>query len=192
VHPGANGTQITPRAVTFAIRTDRAGSESLLAEIRAAVSAVNPNVPLAQVRTLDEVYRQSMARTSFTLATLLIAGVMALAIGLVGIYGVVAYTVAARTREIGIRVAVGAQNRHVTGMFLRHAFVLTCVGLVVGLVVAAASATLMESLLFGVAALDWVAYGAAVLLLAAACLLASYLPARRALAVDPVQALRAE
>ncbi len=155
VHAGAGPAPIVQRAVTFAIRSERAGSESLVAEIRRAVWSVNPNVPLAELHTLEEIVGQSMARTSFTLVMLGIAGAIALALGVVGIYGVMSYTVSERTREIGIRVAVGAQARDVAGMFLRHAFALTFVGVVVGLGGAVALARTMSSLLFGVGALDW-------------------------------------
>jgi ABC-type antimicrobial peptide transport system permease subunit len=133
-----------------------------------------------------------MARTSFTLVMLGIAGSIALALGVVGIYGVISYTVSERTREIGIRVAIGAQSRDVAGMFLRHAFMLTLIGVVVGLAGAAGLARMMSSLLFGIGALDPTAYGAVVLLLVTACMLGSYLSARRALAVDAAEALRAE
>ncbi len=192
LHAGFGPTPTIQRAVTFAIRSERAGSDSLLSEIRQAVWSVNPNVPLAQMHTLEDILRQSVARTSFTLVMLGIAGAMALALGLVGVYGVVAYTVSERTREIGIRVAVGAQARDIAGMFLRHAFALTFVGVVVGLAGAAALTRMMSSLLFGVGALDGTTYGSVVLLLVIASMLASYLSARRALAVDPVEALKAE
>jgi predicted permease len=192
VHAGFGPAPIVQRAVTFAIRSQRAGSESLLSEIRQAVWSVNPNVPLAEIHTLEDILGQSMARTSFTLMLLGIAGAIALALGVVGIYGVMSYAVSERTREIGIRVAVGAQARDVAGMFLRHAFALTFVGVVVGLVGAVALARMMSSLLFGVGTLDWTTYGSVVLLLVIASMLASYLSARRALAVDPVEALKAE
>jgi predicted permease len=192
VHADLGPAPIVQRAVTFAIRSERAGSESLVAEIRRAVWSVNPNVPLAELHTLEEMVGQSMARTSFTLVMLGIAGAIALALGVVGIYGVMSYTVSERTREIGIRVAVGAQARDVAGMFLRHAFALTFTGVVVGLGGAVALARAMSSLLFGVGALDWTTYGSVVLLLVIASMLASYLSARRALAVDPVEALKAE
>lgn len=192
VHADFGGGPSTPRGVTFAIRSDRADSESLVAEVRETVWSVNPNVPLAQVRTLQDVVSQSMSRTSFTLVMLGIAGSIALALGVVGIYGLMSYTVSQRTREIGIRVAIGARSRDVAGMFLRHAFLLTLVGVGVGLVGAVALARMMSSLLFGIGALDSATYGAVVPVLVIACMLASYVSARRALAVDPAEALRAE
>jgi predicted lysophospholipase L1 biosynthesis ABC-type transport system permease subunit len=189
---GERAERATPRAVTFAIRSDRAATESFLAQVREAVWSVSPNLPLAQLRTLADVQRESLARTSFTLAMLGIAGSMALLLGVIGIYGVVSYTVSQRSREIGIRVAVGAQNRDVTALFLRHGLVLACIGVAVGLGAAAGLARLMSALLFGVSALDWTTYAAAAVLLLLACALASYLPARRAATIDPMNTLRGE
>jgi predicted permease len=180
------------RTVAFAIRSSRAGSESFLKEVRQAVWSLDANLPLAEVRTLDDDYRKSMARTSFTLVMLAVAGGMALLLGVVGIYGVIAYSVSQRTREIGIRVALGAQHGQLAGMFVRHGLLLTTAGVACGLVAAIALTRLMSSLLFEVSALDPVTYVAVAAGLVAAAALASYLPSRRAAAVDPVEALRAE
>ena len=180
------------RRVSVVIRTDRAGTESLLTQVREAVGTVNANLPLAQVRTLDEVYGQSMARTSFTLVMLAIAGAMALLLGVSGLYGVIAYAVSQRRREIGIRLALGAQAREIRGLFVRRALILVGVGVAIGLGGAAGSTRFMRSLLFGVSPLDPIAFIAMPVVLAAAAMLASYLPARRAAAVDPVETLRAE
>jgi ABC-type antimicrobial peptide transport system permease subunit len=133
-----------------------------------------------------------MARTSFTLIMLGVAGSMALLLGVVGIYGVIAYSVSQRTREIGIRMALGAQQQTLTSMFVRHGLTLTGIGVACGLVVAIFVMRLMSTLLFKVRPVDPVAYGAASLGLVATALLASYLPSRRASTVDPVEALRAE
>jgi ABC-type antimicrobial peptide transport system permease subunit len=173
------------------IRSPRAGTEPFLDELRATVQAVNANLPLAQVRTLRDLYDRSLARTSFTLVMLAIAGATALLLGVVGIYGVIAYAVTQRTREIGIRAALGAQQTDVTRMFVRDGLLLALAGVLCG-VAAAALTRFMSSLLFGVNALDLVTYVATSLVLGAAATLASYLPARRAAAVDPVIALRAE
>jgi len=180
------------RSVTFAVRSDRTGTEGLLNEIRAAVWFVDPNLPLAQVRSLGEVYSQSMARTSFTLTMLAIAGSMALALGIVGIYGVISYTVSQRRREIGIRLALGAQQGSVRRRFVRQGFALMFAGVAAGLVVAIPLTQLMSPLLFRIRPLDAGSYLAAVVLLIVAAALASYIPARRASSVDPVEALRAE
>jgi predicted permease len=185
------GSQVA-RAVTFAIRTPRAGSEDLFNEIKQAVWTVNASLPLGSVRTMQEAYEKSMARTSFTLVMLSIAASAALVLGLVGVYGVIAYTVSQRTREIGIRLALGAQQGQVKRMFLRSGLALVATGIVAGLSAAALLTRAMASLLFGVDALDPVTFTAVPLVLLAAAVVASYVPARRAAGIAPVEALRAE
>ena len=180
------------RSVAFAARSGRTGSESFLKQLHEAVWAVNRDLPLAQVRTEQEIYNKSMARTSFTLVMLAIAGGMALLLGVVGIYGVISYSVTQRTREIGIRMALGAEQQQVKRMFLRHALTLAGVGVVFGLGAAAGLMRLLSSLLFDVNPVDPVTYGAVSALLIAAAMAASYVPARKATSVDPVEALRAE
>jgi predicted permease len=180
------------RSATFAVRSDRAGTEAFLSEIQQAVWSVNPSLPLASVRTMQEIYSQSLARTSFTLVMLGIAGSMALVLGIIGIYGVISYAVSQRTREIGIRLALGEQRGRLRWMFVRSALVLTGIGVAAGLTAAAGLTRLMKSLLFGVSPLDPFAYVSVLVVLATAAVLASYLPARRAAAVNPVEALRAE
>jgi predicted permease len=180
------------RVVAIVLRTPRAGSAGLMQEVRQAIWSVNSNLPLASVQTLQEIYDHSLARTSFTLVMLAIAGVMALLLGVVGIYGVISYSVSQRTREIGIRLALGAPLQEVTGLFVRHGLILSAIGTACGLTAAFALTRLMKSLLFDVSPADPLTYAAvsAVLVLAAA--LASYLPARKATTVDPAEALRAE
>ena len=180
------------RRVSFAIRSERADTGSLIEQVREAVSSISSSVPLARVRTLDEMYDQSLARTSFTLAMLAIAGAMALTIGVSGLYGVIAYAVSQRRREIGIRLALGAPAREIRGLFVRGGLRVAGVGVAIGLGAAVGVTRLMRSLLFGVSAHDPIAFAAMPVVLAAAALLASYLPARRAAAVDPVETLRAE
>jgi predicted permease len=179
-------------SVTFAIRSDRAGTESFLNQVQQAVWSVNGNLPLASVETMQEIYGQSLARTSFTLAMLAIAGSMALVIGIIGIYGVISYAVSQRTREIGIRLALGAQKGSLKWMFVRSALSLTGTGVAIGIVAAAGLMQFMKALLFGISPFDPLTYIAVPLLLVTAAVLASYLPARRAAAVNPVEALRAE
>jgi len=133
-----------------------------------------------------------MTRTSFTLVMLGIAGAMALLLGIIGIYGVMAYAVSQRRREIGIRLALGAPPSELRRMFMRHALALAGVGVAIGLVAAASLTRLMASLLFGIAPMDPLTYAAVPVVLLSAALLASYLPARRAAAVDPVETLKAE
>jgi ABC-type antimicrobial peptide transport system permease subunit len=188
----AKPTIDAPRAVTYAIRSNRAGSQALIADIQQAVWSVNANLPLASIGTMQEIYAKSMARTSFTLAMLAIAGSMALALGIIGIYGVISYAVAQRTREIGIRLALGAQKNELKWMFVRSALSLTVIGVAIGIAAAAALTQSMKSLLFGISPLDPVTYLTVPLVLGAAAVLASYLPARRAAAVNPVEALRVE
>ncbi len=178
------------RTVSFVIRSDRTGSEGFLRQIGQAVWSVNASLPLASVRTMRDIYDQSLARTSFTLAMLGIAGAMALVLGIIGIYGVIAYTVSQRTREIGIRLALGAQQGELKMMFVRHGLALAGIGVIAGLVAAIGLTRLMKSLLFGISPLDPLTFAAVAMVLVAAAMLASYLPARRASAVDPVEALR--
>jgi predicted permease len=180
------------RTLTFVVRSPRAGSEGLLREIRQAIWSVNAGLPLENVRTLEYYYWQSMGRTSFTMVMLALAGGMALLLGVVGLYGVIAYSVSQRTREIGIRVALGARSQEVTRMFVRHGLVLTGVGIACGVAAALTVVRLMSSLLFKVAPVDVLTYTATSAALAIAAMAASYLPARRASAVDPSEALRAE
>jgi predicted permease len=180
------------RTVTFAIRTPRAGAENFLTQVRQAVWSVNASLPVASVRTMRDIYDRSLARTSFTLVMLGIAAAMALLLGIIGIYGVISYAVSQQRREIGIRLALGAQQGELRWMFVRHGLVLAVVGVLIGLGAATGLTHLMTSLLFGISPLDPLTYVAVPLVLLAAAMLASYLPARRASAVDPVEALRAE
>jgi predicted permease len=180
------------RTPYFALRSNQAGTQVLINEMQQAVWSVNASLPVTDVSTMQEIYGDSMARTSFTLVMLGIAGAMALGLGILGIYGVIAYAVSQRTREIGIRMALGAKKSELVWMFVRSALVLTGVGTVVGLGAAAGVMRLMRSLLFGISPLDTVTFTAVPVVLLAAAALASYLPARRTTAIDPVDALRAE
>jgi predicted permease len=180
------------RRVVFAVRSTRAGSQSLIKEVQQAVWSVNPDVPLASIKTLEEVYRGSMARSAFALVMLAIAGGMALLLGVVGIYGVVSYSVSQRTREMGIRIALGAEQRAVMTIVVCHGIVLTAIGVAIGLVAAAAVTRIMSSMLFHVRPFDPVTYGVVSTCLLAIAAVASYIPARRASVISPVEALRAE
>jgi putative ABC transport system permease protein len=180
------------RGLTYVIRSNRTGSAGFLGEVGQAVWSINANLPLAGVRTLEEIYDASLARTSFTLVMLGIAGGMALLLGVAGIYGVISYSVSQRTREIGIRIALGAQATAVRRMFVGHGLMLAGVGVAIGLTAAFGIMRLMSSLLFEVSAVDPLTYAMVSLTLLAATVLASYVPAVRATAVDPLQALRAE
>ncbi|MEJ2542143.1 MAG: ABC transporter permease [Gemmatimonadota bacterium] len=176
----------------YAIRSSRVGSSDFLAEVRDAIWWVNPNLPLAGVRTLDDLLSRSMARTSFSLIMLGIAAAVALILGSIGIYGVISYIVSQRTRELGVRLALGAEASDVRSMVLKQGLVLSGVGVVIGLGSAIGLTRLMGALLYGVDPVDPVTYGTVAVSLAAVALLASYLPARRASKVDPVVAIRFE
>jgi predicted lysophospholipase L1 biosynthesis ABC-type transport system permease subunit len=190
--PTPNDTAFVQRSMAYAIRGSRTGSMGFITEVRQAVWSVNPNLPLANVRTLREVYDRSLARTSFTLVMLATAGTMALLLGIAGIYGVISYSVSQRTREIGIRVALGARSEEVTRMFVRHGVALAVVGIAIGLGAAAGLMRVMSSLLFHVSPADPLTYAAVAGTLIAATAAASYVPALRATTIDPVEALRAE
>src|SRR5690348_12282839 len=180
------------RSPAFTVRSSRAGSQALLSEIREAVWSVDRNIPLSNIHTLDYFYNKSVARTSFTLIMLGIAGAMALLLGTVGLYGVIAYSVSQRTREIGIRMALGAQQKTLTMMFVRHGLLLTAIGIAFGLAAAFAVMRFISSLLYGVSAFDPLTYVSMTAALLGIALLASYLPSRRAAGVDPSVALRIE
>ena len=190
--PFVPGQIYSARAVTFVVHTGRAGTEGLRSEIQHAVWQANGNLPVASMQTLGEIYSRSMARTSFTLVMLAISGAMALALSLIGIYGVISYAISQRTREIGIRMALGAQKGELRWMFVRSALALTGVGVVIGLGAAAAVARMLRTLLFGVSPLDPLSFATVPLILAAASALASLLPASRIAAINPVDALKDE
>jgi predicted permease len=180
------------RGLGFVIRSSRAGSQAFMKEVQQQVWSINPGVPLADPTTVGELYTKSMARTSFTLVLLCIAGAMALLLGIIGIYGVIAYTISQRTREIGIRMALGAQRNALTGMFIRQGLLLIGIGSACGLVVAFAAMRLMSSILFNVQPVDPLTYSVITAVVVATACLACYLPSRRAASVNPVNALRSE
>jgi predicted permease len=180
------------RNVAFAIRSPRAASSAFMKEVQQMVWAVDSDLPLSEATTLGELYTKSMARTSFTLVMLCVAGSMALLLGIVGIYGVISYAVSQRTREIGIRMALGAQRQALTAMFVRQGLWLTVIGIAFGLAAAFTTMRLMSSLLFNVSPMDPGTYAITTAGVVAIAYFACYLPSRRAAAVDPVQALRAE
>jgi predicted permease len=180
------------RLQAFVIRASRVQSPGFLRELQQAVWSVNPNLPLANTRTLVEIRAESMAQTSFALTMLAIAAAVALLLGIVGIYGIIAYIAAQRTREIGIRMALGAQTRDVSRLFVRQGLRLTAIGIVIGIATSLALTRLMSTLLFGVKSSDPLTYAAVSALLGAIALVATYLPARRASRIDPMVALRSD
>jgi predicted permease len=182
----------SPRSLGYVIRSPRVGSTTFMDQVRQAVWGLNPDLPLARVRTLQVILDESMARTSFTLIMLAIAASVALLLGAVGIYGVISYIVAQRTREIGVRIALGAQRADVSRMVLSRGLVLALSGVAAGLAAAAGLARLMTALLFGVQPFDPVTYAAVSTAVAAIALVACWIPARRAARIAPVEALRAD
>lgn len=190
LYPSTGSTAL--RFLTLVLRSDRAGTAPFANEIRQAIWSWNPNLPVTAMRTMQQVYDQSLARTSFTLVMLAIASTMALLLGTVGIYGVIAYSVSQRRREIGIRVALGAPQRELKAMFVRNGVRLAAIGTGIGLLASAAAMRLLKAILFGISPLDGPTYAVVSLVLFAAAVLASYIPATRATKVDPMDALKAE
>jgi putative ABC transport system permease protein len=180
------------RSATFMMRGPRAGTDSYATEIRQAVSEVSRSLPVTEMRTMEQVYDRSMSRTAFTLTLLAISGGMALLLAAIGIYAVISYTVSQRTREIGIRMALGAQHDRLKMMFVRNGLLWGAIGAAAGVLVAAALSQVMSALLFEINPLDPLTYAVVVCGLLAASALASYVPARRVTRIDPVEALRAE
>jgi ABC-type antimicrobial peptide transport system permease subunit len=180
------------RHLSYALRTSSPDPTSLLGEARQAIWSVNPNLPLSNLGTLADILRRSTARTSFTLVLLGIAASVTMSLGAVGIYAVLAFAVSQRIREIGVRMALGARRSDVVRMVLRQGGLVIAGGVVIGLSAAAGLTRLMSSLLHGVGALDPLTYAGVGAGVAAVSLLASYLPARRAAAVDPAVSLRSE
>ena len=176
----------------FALRSPRAGTQSLTNEVQRAVWSVDPDLPLYQVHTLDYFYSKSMARTSFTLVMLALAGGMALLLGIVGLYGVIAYSVSQRTHEIGIRMALGAHQGDVLKLVVKGGMGLTVIGVGVGIAGALALTRFLSSLLYGVKPTDPLTFVVVSLVLTGVALLACYIPARRATKADPILALRYE
>ncbi len=188
-----NGTALNvQRNAAFAVRSPAAGTESFVKQVRAAVASIDSNLPVTGIGTLQDIYQRTTAQTSFALAMLGIAGSMALVLCVIGVYGVMDYAVAQRRREVGIRMALGAPATAVKRMFLRQGLLLAAAGMALGLAAAAVLSRLMSSLLFGVAPLDPATYAAATAFLTLAALAATYLPARRAASVDPMETLRGE
>ena len=180
------------RTATFVLRTPRAGTDALLKDLQQAVWSVTPNVPLFSVSTVDAYSRRSLARTTFTLIVLGFVGGMAFLLAVIGLYGVIAYAVSQRTREIGVRLALGAEPGRLTRMFVRDGLRLATVGVFIGLAGSALLVRTMSSLLFQVSAVDPLTYLVVSAGLMATSFAAAYLPSRRAAGVDPAIVLRAE
>lgn len=186
------GPPAATRNVTFTLRSARTGSDGFLRQVEQAVWSADANLSVAAVQTMADLQARSMARTSFTLVMLAIAGGMALVLGLIGIYGVLAYTVAQRKSEVGIRIALGAHPRAVKRMFVQEGLALAAVGVAMGLGIAAGISRFLSALLFQVKPFDPATYAATATILVLAAGMASYLPAWRAAKLDPITILRSE
>jgi putative ABC transport system permease protein len=180
-----------PRSFTLLVRAT-SGPLALVGQVRRAVWSLNPHVPLSNVRTMEEVAARSMVRTTFTMLLLVIAAMMALLLGAVGIYGVVSYVVSQRTREIGVRMALGAARRDIARLVLQEGLGLSLTGIAIGVLGALVLTRLMVVLLFNVSPTDPTTFAGVSVLLALIALLACYLPARRAASVQPLEAIRYE
>jgi putative ABC transport system permease protein len=179
------------RRMTVVVRTSR-DPELVIGAVRVAVAEIDPDLPVTRLAAMAQVMEQSVARDRFSMLLLMLFGATALVLANVGIYGVLSYSVAQRSRELGIRMALGAHRGVVRGMVLRQALRLIGVGVAVGLAAAMALSRVLESQLFGVSARDPLTFAGVAVLLATVALAASYLPARRATSVDPIVALRNE
>ena len=180
------------REMSFAIRSPRTGTSQFTEDVQSAIWSVNPQLPLANIRTVQELYSRSLSRTSFTLVMILLSAAMALLLGIVGIYGVISYSISQRTYEIGIRMALGAPAGLVRRIFLSHAILLTAIGIACGFAIAIPLTRFMSGFLFEVSATDPLTYIAVPIFLLASSALAAYLPARRAPRISPLEALRGD
>jgi putative ABC transport system permease protein len=180
------------RTMTYVVRSARTGTPGFLDEVRGAVHASFPGRPLVGVRTMASIERDSLARTSFTLVILAIAAAVALLLGIVGIYGVISYAVGRRTRELGLRIAMGAEPARVTRMVLRQGMIVALIGVGAGIGGALGATRLMRAVLFGVSPADPLTYGVTVAVVVGVALMATWVPAKQAARVDPMEALRAE
>jgi putative ABC transport system permease protein len=156
------------------------------------IREMDPTLPTFGVRSMSETVEASMALLSFTMIVLVVAAAVTLVLGMVGLYGVIAYIVSLRSRELGVRIALGAQPRAVAAMVTRQGLVLCGIGVAIGLVMIVVGGRFLRSLLFEVGPTDPLTLGATVGIIAAFALLASWVPARRAARVNPAEALRAD
>jgi putative ABC transport system permease protein len=191
VHAQAPYAWVPVRSMMLTVRS-AVEPTSLVGAIRREVQALDPSVPLYQVRTMDQAVADTTSTQRFSMLVQLLFGLVALSLAAVGLYGVLAFTVARRTAEIGIRMALGAQRSDVQRMVVGQGMGIVAIGLALGVGGAMGSGQLLRSLLFGVSPDDPGTYVAVVGVLLAVALLASWLPARRAARVDPMVALRTE
>jgi len=175
----------------LAIRTER-DPATFASAVRSEIAAIDPDLPVSEFFTLEKVFSNQVLGLSYVAVMLTVMGVVALVLASVGVYGVMAYSVAERTQEIGVRVAMGAQPRDVLRLIMSRGMMITSFGLLVGLPLAWGLAHLMASLLYGVSAGDITTFVGIALLMCAITLFACYIPTRKAMSVDPIIALRYE
>jgi predicted lysophospholipase L1 biosynthesis ABC-type transport system permease subunit len=188
--PLGAGDTTAGRTMNYVVRGTGVATRG--ADVRAAVWAIDPKLPVAVVQMLDEIVAQSLTQFSFTMLTLAIAAGVALALGAIGLYGVLSYAVTLRVREIGVRLALGAPPSRVLRSIVGRGVMLAGIGLVVGLAGAAALTRVLEGILFETQPLDPMTFAAMSGVMAVVALFASYLPARKASRVSPLESLRAE
>lgn len=181
-----------PTSMTLVVKSELGDPLTMLPSVRSAVHRVDPSIPIVRAQTMEEVVSASTARFAFVSALLGIAAFVALTLASVGVYGVISYVVSRSTREIGMRVAIGARPGQVQGQFVKQSMILIGVGLLIGLGMAAATTRVLAGLLYGVEPTEPLAFILASVLLAAVALIASWVPARRAANVDPMEALRVD
>jgi putative ABC transport system permease protein len=174
------------------LRAEHGDPQPLTGAVRSNLAELDPTLPLADVRLMEDVLSRAQARPRFLTLLLSLFSLIALAIATVGIYGVISYSVARRTKEFGLRMVLGAQGGDVLGLVMKQGATMVALGIVAGLVVAFALTRLMASLLFGITATDLPTFVGVTAILAAVALAACYAPARRATRVDPMQTLRYE
>jgi putative ABC transport system permease protein len=177
--------------LTYVVRT-RVEAATLIDQVRAEVTALDPDVPTAGIATLESYVKSAMSQTRFLLALIATFAVLAVVLAALGLYGVISYSVRQRTREIGVRVAFGASNRDVIRLIVSHGLLVAGIGIVLGLTSAAALTRVVKSFLVGVSAIDPITFAGVPFVLLLIAVIASFIPARRASAIHPVEALREE
>jgi putative ABC transport system permease protein len=180
------------RRVNYVFRTAAENLVGIDTAVKRAVHEIDKDLYVPKPRPMQEFLAADLAQPRFNMMLLVVFAGVAMILAAIGIYGVIAYSVTQRTREIGIRMALGAQRTEMLGMILRQSLTLVAIGLAIGLIASLAGTRLMSSLLYGVGATDFPTYALVMALLGGAALLASYIPARRAMKVDPMVALRYE
>jgi ABC-type antimicrobial peptide transport system permease subunit len=181
----------TGRFTRYILRTS-IDPAAILPTIRSRVSAIDPDVPVRDLATVSDMFAQSISQQRFAMTLLVLFAATAVSMAVIGIYGVLSQIVAQRTREIGIRVALGASTARVRNLIVSQALAMTGIGLVIGAGLALISTRLFESQLFGIGSRDAASFGLAAGVILAAASIGALLPAHRATVVDPVEAVRAE